>query len=74
LHYLTVNVAYVHLLPEYSLQFDVSLPSKDNPEFLACCVLSENLAQFDFGEFSDHLLERKTPAVLNGCTGRSPVD
>jgi hypothetical protein len=48
-HYLTVNVPYVHLLPEYRPQVDVSLPSEDDHKFLACCILSENLPQFDFG-------------------------
>jgi hypothetical protein len=48
-HYHTVNVPYAHLLPEYRPQLDVSLPSEDDHKFLACCVLSENLPQFDFG-------------------------
>jgi hypothetical protein len=50
-HYLAVNVPYVHLLPEYRAQLDVSMPPEDDPKFLAFCVLSENLPQFDFGEF-----------------------
>jgi hypothetical protein len=56
-HYLAVNVPYVHLLPEYRAELDVSLPPEDDPKFLACCVLSENLPQFDFGEFPHHPLE-----------------
>jgi hypothetical protein len=48
-NYLVVNVPYVHLLPKYRPPFDVSLPPEDDPKFLACCVLSENLQQFDFG-------------------------
>jgi hypothetical protein len=63
--YLAVNVPYVHLLPEYWDQLDVSLPPEDDPKFLACCVLSENLPQFDFGEFPHHLLETITPKILN---------
>jgi hypothetical protein len=73
-HYLTVNVPYVHLLPEYRPQLDVSLPPEDDPKFLACCVLSENLPQFHFGEFPDHPLEINTPTILNGLTSRNPVD
>jgi hypothetical protein len=34
--HLTVNVPYVHLLPEYKPQFDVSLPAEDDPKFLTC--------------------------------------
>jgi hypothetical protein len=57
--YLTVNVPYVQLLPEYRPQLDVSLPPKTirnswhvaycDPKFLACCILPESLPQFDFG-------------------------
>jgi hypothetical protein len=47
-HYLTVKDPYVHLLPEYRPQLDVSLPPEDDPKLLACCVLSENLPKFDF--------------------------
>jgi hypothetical protein len=47
-HYLSVNVAYVHLLPEYRPQLDVSLPPEDNPKFLTFCLFYENLPQFDF--------------------------
>jgi hypothetical protein len=72
-HYLTVNVPYVHLLPEYGPQLDVSLLSEDDPKFLACCVLSENLPQFDFGEFPHHSLEINIPTILNGSTRRNPV-
>jgi hypothetical protein len=49
-HYFIVNVPFVHLLPEYSPQPDISLPHEDDPKFLAC-VLSENLLQFDFEAF-----------------------
>jgi hypothetical protein len=73
-HYLTVNVSYVHLLPEYRPQLDVSLPSEDDHKFLACCVLSEILPQFDFGEFPHHTLETNTPTTLNGPTSRNPLD
>jgi hypothetical protein len=47
-NYLTVNVPYVPLLPEYRTQLEVSLPPEDDPKFLACCVLPENLPKFDF--------------------------
>jgi hypothetical protein len=73
-HYLAVNVPYVHLLPEYRVQLDVSLPPEDEPKFLACCVLPENLPQFDFGEFPHHPLETITPKILNGPTSRNTVD
>jgi hypothetical protein len=43
-HYLAVNVPYVHLLPEYRAQLDVSMPPEDDPKFLAFCVLSKNLS------------------------------
>jgi hypothetical protein len=36
--YLAVNVPYVHLLPEYRAQLDVSLPPEDDPKFLECIV------------------------------------
>jgi hypothetical protein len=42
-YYLTVNVPYVHLLPEYRLQQGVSLTPEDDLKFLVCCMLSENL-------------------------------
>jgi hypothetical protein len=73
-HYLAVNVPFVHLLPEYRAQLDVSLPPEDDPKFLACCVLSANLTQFDFGEFPYHPLETITPKILNGPTSRNSVD
>jgi hypothetical protein len=73
-HYLTINVPYVHLLPEYRPQLDVSLPSEDDPKFLTCCVLSENLPKFDFWEFPNHPLETNRPMILNGLTSRNPVD
>jgi hypothetical protein len=59
-HYLTVNVPYVRLLPEYKSQLDVSLPPEDGPKFMACCILSENLPQFDFGELPHYPLEMNT--------------
>jgi hypothetical protein len=36
---LTVNVPYVHMLPEYRPQLDISLPPEGDPKFLAFCVL-----------------------------------
>jgi hypothetical protein len=62
-HDLTVNVPYVHLLPEYRPQLDVSLPPEDDPKFLACSVLSESLSQFDLGEFPHYPLETNTPTI-----------
>jgi hypothetical protein len=50
-YYLTVNVPYVHLMPEYRFQLYISLPPEDEPKVLISCVLSENLPQFDIGEF-----------------------
>jgi hypothetical protein len=73
-HDLTVNVPYLHLLPEHRPQLDVSLPSKDDPKFLASCVLSENLPQSDFGEFPHHPLQTNKPTILNGPTRKNPVD
>jgi hypothetical protein len=73
-HYLVVNVPYVHLLSEYRAQLDDSLPPEDDPKFLACCVLNENMPQFDFGEFPHHPLETITQKILNGTTSRNPVD
>jgi hypothetical protein len=69
-HYLTVNVPYRHLLPECRHQLNVSLQPEDNPKFLARCILSENLPQFDFGEFPHHPLETNTQTILNGLTSR----
>jgi hypothetical protein len=70
-HYLTENVPYVHLLSEYRSQLDVPLSPEDGREFLACCLLFENLPQFDFGEFPHHPLETNTPTILNGPTQKS---
>jgi hypothetical protein len=41
--------------------------------FLPCCVSSENLSQFNFGEFSYHPLETNTACILNGPMTRNPV-
>jgi hypothetical protein len=71
---MTLHVLYVHLLPEYRAQLDVSLPPEEDLKFLACCVLSENLPQFDFGEFPHHPLKTITPKILNGPKSRNPVD
>jgi hypothetical protein len=67
-HYLAVNVPYVHLLPKYRPHLEVSFPPEDDPKFLECCVLSENLPQFDIGEFPYHPLEINTPTILNSPT------
>jgi hypothetical protein len=50
------------------------LPPKDDPKFLAFCVLSENLPQNDFGELPHHPLEMNTRTILNGPTSRYPMD
>jgi hypothetical protein len=47
-HDLTVDVPYDHLLPEHRPQLSFSLPLADDPQLLACYVLSQNLPQFDF--------------------------
>jgi hypothetical protein len=36
-------------VPEYKLELGISLPPEDDPKFLACFMLSENLISFDFG-------------------------
>jgi hypothetical protein len=73
-HYLTVNVPYVHLLPEYGPELDISLPPQVDIKFLAHCVLSETLPQFNFRELPHHPMETITPVILNGPTRRNPVD
>jgi hypothetical protein len=50
------------------------LPPEDDPKFLACCILSENLPQFNFGELPHPPLEMNMPVILNGPTSRNPVD
>jgi hypothetical protein len=72
--YLTINVPQVHLLPEYRPQLDVSLQPEDDPKFPSFCVLSENLPQFDFGEFPHHPLEVNTPTILYGPISRNSED
>lgn len=49
LHYLTVNVLYVHLLLEYKPHLDISLPSEHDPKIMASSKLSENWGQLDYG-------------------------
>jgi hypothetical protein len=71
--YLTINVPHVCHLPEYSPQLNVSLPPEDDPKFLPCYILSENLPQFNFGEFPHHPLEMNTPTISNGPTSRNAV-
>jgi hypothetical protein len=73
-HYIVVNVPYVYLLPEYSPQPEISLPSEDGPRFLVCCVLYENLPQFDFKEFPYHSRAMNALMILNGPTSINPVD
>jgi hypothetical protein len=64
----------VHHLPEYRTQLAVSLPPENDSKFLECCVLSENLPQFDFGEFPHYPLKTITQKILNGPKSRNPVD
>jgi hypothetical protein len=70
-HCPTVNV---HRLPEYWPHLDVLLLPEGDPEFLACCVPSESLTQFDFNKFPHHPLQVNTPLILNDPTSRNPVD
>jgi hypothetical protein len=70
-HYLTVNVPYVHLLPEYRPQLYVP---EDDLKFLAPCFLYENLPQFDFGEIPHHPILMNASTILNGPTHSNPVD
>jgi hypothetical protein len=62
-YYLAVNAPYIHILPEHRPQLDVSLPPEDDPKFMACCILSENLPQFDLDEFPYHPLEINSPTI-----------
>jgi hypothetical protein len=73
-HCLTVNVPYVQFLPEYRHQLAVSLPSGDNPQILACCLVAENLTQLTFREFPYHQLGINTSMILNDLTGTNHVD
>jgi hypothetical protein len=73
-NYLKLEVPYVHLLPVYRLQLDVSLPPEDDPTFLECCVPSEHLPQFDVIEFPHHPLKTNTPTILNCPASRNPAD
>jgi hypothetical protein len=50
-YYLTVNVPNIRLLPECGPQLDGLLRPEDDPKFLAFGMLSEYLAQLDFGEY-----------------------
>lgn len=72
-YYHRVNVLCVHFLPEYRSHLHISLPPKDYPKFLACCVLPENLPQFYFWELPYYLLEMNT-GILIGPTSKNPLD
>jgi hypothetical protein len=74
LHHHTVSVPYVHLLPVYRPQLDISLPPEDDPKILTCCALSENLTQFSFDEFQHNSLKMNTSTILNDPTSRNLVD
>jgi hypothetical protein len=65
---------YVHILPKYRPQPDISLPPNDDPNILACCLLSEKLTRFDFGEFPYHTLVMNILTILNVPNSRKPVD
>jgi hypothetical protein len=49
----------------YRPKLDVSLSSEDESKLFVCYILSENLTQFDFGEFPHHPLDMKKPTILN---------
>jgi hypothetical protein len=70
-HYLIVNVPHIHLLFKYRPQLDISLPPKDDPKFLACCL---KICHNSILEFPHHPLETNTPPILNGPTSGNPVD
>jgi hypothetical protein len=72
--YLTVNVPYVHRLPQYRPQLEVSLPLEDDANILVCCVLSENLTQFNFGELPHHPLVINIAMILYNLISRYRVD
>jgi hypothetical protein len=55
------------------LKLYVSLPPEDDPKIMAWHV-SENLTQFDFGEFPHHPLEMNTQTILNDPTSGNPMD
>jgi hypothetical protein len=55
-------------------QHNISLTPEDIPKFLTCCVLSENLPQFYFGEIPHHPLDTNIATILNVPTSRNPVD
>jgi hypothetical protein len=73
-YYLTVNVPYVHLLPEYGHQLDVSLSPEDDPKFLANWHIVRKPATIQFHRVSTSSLEFNTPKILNGPASRNPVD
>jgi hypothetical protein len=58
-------VPYVHLLPEYRAQLDVSLLTDGDPNILECFIMSKKMTKFDFGEFPYHPLEINALAILN---------
>jgi hypothetical protein len=66
-HDLTIGLSYIKFLPEHRLQFSVSLPPDDDHNFLMCCILPENLPQFDFGHFPRHLLQKKEEPICGNC-------
>jgi hypothetical protein len=43
----------------------MSVSPADDPRFLACRIFSENLTQFDFGDFPHHPLKTNTSMILN---------
>jgi hypothetical protein len=55
-HDLTVNVPYVHFLPEYRPQLDVSLSPEDDSEIPCIFRIAPNPVTKNFGEFPYHPL------------------
>jgi hypothetical protein len=72
-YYVTVNVPYVHLLPENRPQPYVLLPAEDNAKVLACCVLSENVT-IQFWRISTSSSGDEYTNNLNSPTSLNLVD
>jgi hypothetical protein len=69
-----MTLQYTFHISTSCLNTDLSLASHCHPKTIACCVLSENLPQFDFREFAHHPLEMNISMILNGPTSINPVD
>jgi hypothetical protein len=71
-HDLTINVPYIHLLPECRPQLDISLHPKTIPNSWPVAYYLK-MCQFHFGEFPHNSLEMNTPMILNDPTSRYPI-